>query len=483
MKKIRYFMIGMILCGCMAAAVGLAFLFANPVSERPQKGVDDYVAEGNLYLDDGEYLKAIVSYQKALELEENHPEALSGSAEAYASLQYYAEEEKTRELLSQAEPDNLDNWIGMVMVKMNLNQLAQAKQLVEELMEKYENEELALLYHQMDVKEPVFNLKEGEYDTYQLLELQEIPDNATVYYTTDGSDPDEYSTIYEDGIILSYPENMIKAVAVSYLGYQSGVVEKKFLITAPVEEVEDVSSEFAWRVRDLLHKEWDVPIYNYELAQFRSLYIFGENNVYLEEQPELTFYADHYQWYQSVYSGYGKMELNMLAYMPFLKTLAVSYQDSADTTVLSGLEYLEDLSLLNDGIEDIQSLQNLKSLKRLALGWNQIKDVSALKDLTDLESLGLWDNQIQDVACLEGLEQLSYFDISGNQVQNISCIQNMPALTELWIAGNRISDFKPIDSCQNLMILMCADNPAGSYEIGKEAGRRLIKTDMEIGGR
>ncbi len=483
MKKIRFFIIGMILCGCMAAAVGLAFLFANPLSQKPEKGAEDYVAEGNLYLDDGEYMKAVVSYQKALEMAENDVEALAGSAEAYASLQYYAEEENSRELLAQAEPDNLDNWIAMVMVKLNRNQYAQAKQLAEELLAKYDNEELALLYHQMDIKEPVFQLEEGSYDTYQLLELKEIPDNATVYYTTDGTVPDEYSAVYEDGIILSYPENVIKAIAVSYLGYQSEVVEKKFQITAPVEEIEDVDSDFEWRVREILHKEWDAPIYNYELAQFRSLYMVGENHVYLEEQREAAFYADHYEWYQSVYDAYGDTELSMLAYMPFLQTLVISYQESVNTAALSDLEYLENLSLLNDGIEDIRGLENLKSLRRLALGWNQIKDASPLKNLTNLVSLGLWDNQIQDVSCLEGLEQLSCFDISGNQVQNISCIQNMPALTELWIAHNQISDFTPLDSCQNLTVLMCADNPAGCYDAGKETGRRLIKTDMEIGGK
>lgn len=483
MKKIRFVMIGMILCGCIAAAVGAAFLFSNTALERPEKVAADYLAEGGLYLDDGEYMKAVMSFRKVLAQEENHTEALAGIAEAYEALQYDEEEENARELLSQAEPDNLDNWVGLVMVKMKRKQLAEAKQLVEELLTEYENEDLALLYHQMDIKEPVFNLEEGNYGTYQLLELESIPDNATVYYTTDGTDPDEYSTVYEKGIILSYPENVIKAVAIGYMGYQSGIVEKRFQITTPVEEIKDVSSDFEWRVRDSLHKNWDDPIYNYELAQIRSLYIFGEYNVYLEEQPDMTFYADRYQWYQSSYDGYGEMKLDMLAYTPFLETLVVSYQKSVDMEAMSNLTCLENLSLLNDGIEDIQNLKNLKNLRKLALGWNRITDVSPLEDLTNLTSLGLWDNQIQDVACLEGLEQLNYFDISGNQVQSIACVRNMPELTELWISGNRIDDFTPIDDCHNLMVLMCADNPAGNYETDDETNRRLIKTDMETGGK
>lgn len=476
MKRVKYLAIGMIICGLFAMAAGVSFLFTGPVLTRPEKGQEVYIAQGNIYLDDGDYMMAIASYKKALDLNGVNVDALKGIAEAYSSLKYYAEEESARKDLSEAEPDNLENWMGLIMVKMNLNQLDDAKALTEDLRKRFDDDNLEALYHQMDVKEPVFDLQPGSYDSYQMLTLKEIPDNAAVYYTVDGSEPTEFSDVYTDGIILSYPENTIKAKAIGFIGYESNVVELSFQITAPIEIVAREGS-IGWLFRDELHRGWDDPVYNYELARFRSIYILGEYYNSLEKPTEMSFYADGYVRYQSKYTERGKNDISILSYMPFLKTVAIGYQESVDLSYLSDLVYLEELSLLNNNITDIQELGNLKNLRMLALGWNRISDISPLAGLNNLESLGLWDNEISDVNCLAGLNNLTYFDITGNQIQDISCITSMPGLSELWIARNQISDMTPIDSCENLSILMMADNPAGSYDIGEKKADRLIKTD------
>ena len=477
MKHAKYIAIGMIVCGLIAMAVGLSFLFSSPVSTRPEKGEEEYITQGNLYLDDGDYMMAVALFKKALDLNEVNPDALKGIAKAYSSLKYYTEEESARKDLSEVEPDDLENWINLVMVKMNLNQLDDAKTLVENLREQYDDENLEALYHQMDVKEPVFDLMPGSYDSYQILRLKEIPDNATIYYTMDGSEPTEFSGIYTDGIILSYPENIVKAKAIGFIGYESSVVELDFQITASIERIDRNDSNIGWLFRNELNKEWDDPIYNYELAQFRSIYILGEYYNSLDKPTETSFYADGYVRYQSKYADRGKNNISILSYMPFLKTVSIGYQESVDLSSLSNLTYLEELSLLNDNITNIQELSNLKNLRMLALGWNRISDVSPLAGLVNLESLGLWDNQISDINCLAGLSDLTYFDITGNQVQNISCIMSMPGLSELWIARNQISDMTPIDSCENLSVLMMANNPASNYDIGEMKANKLIKTD------
>lgn len=477
MKFAKYFAIGAIACGLIATAVGMSFLLSGSASTRPERGEDAYITQGNLYLDNGDYMMAVASYKKALDLNEVNRDALESIAEAYSFLGYYAEEEGTRQTLSDIEPDNLENMIKLVLVKMNMNQLDDAKALAEDLRTQYDDENLEELYHQMDIKEPVFNLAPGSYDSYQMLVLQEVPDNATIYYTIDGSEPTEFSDVYTDGIVLSYPDNTVKAKAVGFMGYESNVVELNYQITAPVEDVGRNGSELGWLVRNELNKNWDDPVYNYELAQFRSLYILGEYNHSIEKPAEISFYSDGYVRYQSMYTERGENSIDMLYYMPFLKTLSVGYQESVDLSSLADLVYLEELSLLNDNITDIQDLSKLKNLKKLALGWNNISDVSPLAGLNNLESLGLWDNQISDVNCLADLSSLTYFDITGNQVQDISCIRNMPYLAELWIARNQISDMTPIDSCENLSVLMMVDNPAGNYDVGEEKAGKLIKTD------
>ncbi len=485
MKKIKYAAVAMIICGGVAAVVGAAFLLSGSAAARPEKDAADYAEEGNLYLDDGEYMKAVVSYKNAMDLGEKDETVLKGSAEAYHALEFYGEEKETREMLAESCPDDLDNWMALVMVKIQLNELEEAKELVTELLTQYDDKELERLYHQMNIEDPVFSLEAGSYDTYQLLELQELPDNAMVYYTLDGTEPDIYSDVYEDGIILSYPENTVKAKAVGFMGYESNVVELNYTITAPTEELGyDVfrDTRLEWAVRDKLNKDWNEPIYNYELAQFRSVYCVGPDTGDLEEQP-IEFYGDHYERYDYVYRDRGNMNMSILRYMPFLKVLCICYQESIDLSGISDLEYLEEVSLLNDNITDIHALSGLKRLKKLALGWNDITDVSPLAGLSDLESLGLWNNEIKDISSLGGLERLTYFDVAGNQIRDIGCIQNMPDLMELWIAGNQIDDYAPIDSCDRLSVLMLADNPAGSYEMDEERAAKLMKTDMQMGGK
>lgn len=476
MKRIKSIAGGMIVCGLIAMVVGLSFFFSSSVSTKPERGKEKYIAEGKLYAEDGDYMLAVVSYQKALELDDIDTEALLGMADAYSALEYYEEEESIRTQLSDAMPDNLENWIGLIMAKLSLNKADEAKKLAEDLRVQYEDDDLEALYHQMDIKEPVFNIVPGSYDSYQLLTLDEIPDNATIYYTVDGTEPTKLSKVYSDGIILSYPDNVVKAKAFGLMGNESKVVELKYEITVPVESVDDI--EFEWIIRDELNKNWDDPIYNYELAQFRSFFILGDYDHSIEKLSDITFYADGYTRYQSKNTELGTNEINVLSYMPFLKTLSIGYQEFVDLSCISDLIYLEELSLLHDNITEVQELSKLKNLRILALGWNQISDVSPLAGLDNLESLGLWDNQIVDVRCLQNLSNLSYFDITGNQVRDISCIKSMPHLSELWIARNQIGDMTPLDTCENLSILMMADNPASDYRIGEKKTDSLLKTDL-----
>lgn len=478
MKQVKSIAIGMIVCGLIAMAVGLSFFFSNSTSTKPETGKEKYITEGDLYLDDGEYMLAIASYQKALELDDANVDALMGIANAYSSMEYYEEEEEIRIQLSEIVPDNFDNWMGLVMVKVSMNKFDEAKELAEKLRTQYEDDNLEALYHQMDVREPVFNLASGSYDSYQMLLLKETPDNATVYYTTDGSEPTIYSDAYADGIILSYPESVVKAKAIGFLGNESKVVELNFQILVPVQEFRADDSSLGWLIRNELQKKWDDPVYNYELAQFRTLCILGDYDYSIENPGDTIFYADGYKRYQNKYTERGDNDLTLLSYMPFLKVLSIGYQESVDLSYLQNMPYLEELSLLNNNITDIREIGDLKNLKILALGWNQISDVSPLAGLNNLESLGLWDNQISDVSCLAGLSKLTYFDITGNQVKDIGCIEKMPDLSELWIARNQISDMTPVNSCDNLSVLMMADNIAENYDIGEEKADKLLKTDQ-----
>lgn len=452
MKKIEIVAWGSVVFGLIAAVAGCAVLLSgNVVSGFTERTVEDYIRSAEMYAEDGAYQKAMVSYQNALEEDGENIVALRGVSEAYVSLEYYEEAEKTFETLMKLEELSTEEWMDYIDVKIRLDKREEAKELVEERMKTDDSSLLVSLYAQMDVRVPVFDLAGGSYDTYQLLQVAEAPDGASIHYTLDGTEPTQGSAAYSDGIVIAAPQTTVKAKAYSPMGYESDTVELDFTITAPVEEVlrGDYDSLASYIRNDVLHKNGDEPIYSYELAGIRSLYIVGTYYPSME-QMDFTFHNGYISQYGSNNYNKGNTSLDAVRYMPYLKILAVCWQDNIDLDVLSGLEHLEELSLLNDGITDISALQNIYSLRRLALGWNRITDVSALSGLTALESLGLWNNYITDISSLSGLGMLSYLDIAENQINDISVMGNFPYLTEVWINGNPVGDVSVLDGHANL---------------------------------
>lgn len=480
MKKVKFLMIGTLILGLAAIAVGASFLMTETVAARPQKIFDDYMEDAEIYLDGGDYYKAAVSYESALEAKEQDLGALRGLASVHARQMNYKKEQEIRQQIAELAPDDIDNQVRLIEIEINLGELDAAKAMTEELMDVYDSEELKSLYAEMNIAAPVFNIASGAYDDYQLLVLTNTYNNAYVRYTTDGNEPTIDSPIYSDGLVISYPETVIRAKAFGVLGYTSEEVRLDFSITKPAEIVSDENtySETLYRIgSSILNKSWDEDIYNYEMAQIRELYMLGEYNV-SSEPMTAAFCNEYYTVYDSRYTGLGNFDLDFVVYTPFLKTLSVGYQNELDITPLAGLDYLENLSLLNDGITDISPLSGLSTLKMLALGWNAISDVSPLSALNGLESLGLWNNQISDISGLENLSQLTYLDIAYNEVSQIDCTAQMPNLNELWINNNRITNISPLENCTKLMVLMQDSNQIDDYSPIEGIAGQLYKSDV-----
>jgi len=482
MKKVKFLTIGTLVLGLVAIAVGASFLMTGTTATRPQKTFDDYMEDAEIYLDDGDYYKAVVSYESALDAKEQDVDALQGLASVYSRQMNYKKEQEIRQQIAELIPDDLNNQIRLVEIEINLGKLGTAKAMTEELMDAYDSEELRSLYAEMNIDTPIFNIASGAYGDYQLLLLMNTYNNAYVRYTTDGNEPTIDSQLYSDGIVISYPETVIRAKAFGALGYTSEEVRLDFTITKPTEVVSSRSynsySDMLYRIGDsILNKPWASDIYNYEMAQIRELYMLGDYNV-SSEPMTATFCNGYFNMHERRYTEMGNFNLDFVAYTPFLKTLSVGYQNELDISPLSSLNYLENLSLLNDGITDISPLSGLSTLKKLALGWNSISDVSPLSELSGLESLGLWNNQLSDISGLENLSQLTYLDIAYNEVSQIDCVAQMPNLNELWINNNRITNISSLGNCTKLMVLMQNDNQIDDYSPIEGIAKQLYKSDV-----
>lgn len=84
-----------------------------------------------------------------------------------------------------------------------------------------------------EVESPEFSIPAGTYATTQFVELTTTTDDAVIYYTTDGTDPDENSTAYTDPIEVA--EDMtIKAIAMKECAISSDIVTADYVIDTTI---------------------------------------------------------------------------------------------------------------------------------------------------------------------------------------------------------------------------------------------------------
>ncbi len=479
MKKVKTWATATIICSLIAMVIGFAILLTgNVLAEAKSSSDDEFIKSAMIYADAGDYESAAVLYNKALEKDEDNEDALRGLGEAYYIMGYYEEAEDIYSTLTEGKNATTDDWMSLVDVELKLDDLDEAKEIVENLIddeENADNEQIEALYEQMEVDKPVFSLKSGTYDSYQLLTVEESM--GSVYYTLDGTDPTMASMKFDKPLVISAPNVNIKAIAYSPLGYCSDVVSLEYVITVPVEELtysynyddyyyDDYygysnKPDNLYRTACNILGKYSGTIYTYELAQITELTVVGE---YCDNYGDSwIFYDGYYGNYYSTYTKMGNFNTEVLKYMPFLTSLKLCYQNNVDLNYVSQLQYLEELSLLNDNITDITPLAKLTNLQRLSLGWNSIQNVEPLAQLTNLRSLGLWNNYISDISSLNGLKQMYYFDVSNNQISDISVIKNYGSVTEVWIKGNNVTDLSVLNGCSSIISIQYTGNPIENY--------------------
>lgn len=442
-----------------------------------------YLNMGRSYEGNGEFNMALACYRKILSDQPDHWEALYRQTKIH---QIQSDPEVVLadyEKLIQVDPNNTEVQSERIVYLCTCGQQELAKHELEELLRQQDCPKYRDLYSHMDVAAPVISIPSGTYDTYQLLEVTCSSKSASIYYSTDGTEPTMASQVVDDGLVLSYPEYHFKFKAFNALGYESETVEADYIITVPAVEI--MSSEFGsigGSVRNQLKKEYTQPLYNYEAAQVRELYITGNAFWDPTEAEGILFYDGYYKTSSAIYEDLGDpsyVNLANLQYLPFLKTLAICWQEEVPWENIQSMAYLEELSLLHNRIRDLSPLAGMTGLKKLALGWNQISDLTPLSGLTGLTSLGLWDNQITDISPLGGMRDLQYLDIANNQVRDLSAIEQCPNLWELWANGNQIQDISGLDSAHTLRILMIGGNPVSNGNTWLETHPDIVRTDME----
>ncbi len=122
---------------------------------------------------------------------------------------------------------NSEDYVSMADILLNCN-----------------NVEIRDKYIDYCIQTPEINLDSGYYGTDQLLKFS-VPGSAEIYYTTDGTDPDEESYLYTVPLLLTKGEYNIRVRTRNLYGIWSPVTEVTYVIESEevFETIEPVTPE------------------------------------------------------------------------------------------------------------------------------------------------------------------------------------------------------------------------------------------------
>ena len=156
--------------------------------------------------------------------------------------------------------------------------------MIESILEACENENIVNSFRDYLANPPEFSYASGEYDDVITLTLS-AGSNGSIYYTTDGHEPTQESTLYTSPIQLNLGSHEINAIFVNNYGVVSEVANATYRIYIRVPDALAIS------VPD---GEYTVPILiETEVPQFCTVYYttdgtpptMGESNEYSEGIP------------------------------------------------------------------------------------------------------------------------------------------------------------------------------------------------------
>ena len=476
-----------IILPCVIVLAIAAFLIAAKISAMRE--VDALTTEGNRYLSELDYERAIACYEQALLIDEKNREANLALAECYEMTDRDTYARSVYETMISQRPSDAEAYTRLAELYIRTGEPEAARDLMDTAAEKVKVEEIAEIYQLTHPSAPTLSHESGSYDERIRVELtcdDALP--SAIYYTLDGSEPTIESKLYDSPLILKNGTNQLKAVSINSSGFASEVTVGDYQINIE-DVVVDIADE---RIEDIIRLELDIPysepVYNDDIEQITSLVIIGGGYYSINGSDNITFDGNGYSIngsYRTVDQSEGSVTtLSDIASLPYLETLVVAYQRDLDISALAGAKSLRELSLIGDSLEDtdIAALSGLNELTTLCLGWNNIKSVTALSGLTGLESLAFWGNAVRDLAPLSSLTSLQYLDFTDNKVTDISQLAKLTSLVELWMYDNAVTSIAPLNSLESLEVLMLRGNPVSDPESIRGIYPHLVRIDVDLLG-
>lgn len=200
-----------------------------------QNSYGGQIRKGNQALQSNDYTLAETYYNKAISKNNKRAEAYTGLAKVYSQQDDLEGAEEVFLTAISSQPSNVDLYKAAIEFYVDSKQLIK----ISELLDGCEYDEVLLGVEPYVSEAPEFSLEEGTYDEVQQVSLTSGSD--TIYYTTDGSEPDTSSEKYAKPILLSEGTTEIKAISVNKKKIPSLTASKSYTIELPIADAPSVT--------------------------------------------------------------------------------------------------------------------------------------------------------------------------------------------------------------------------------------------------
>lgn len=209
----------------------------------------------------GAYEKAIRYYNRAVELDPSDVNLKVELAEAYFLKNNKIEYEYLlREIVKDenATAEQVESAYGKLIA---IYRARGDYQTINDFLLASGNESVISSYQNYIAREPEFSVKSGYYTTIQPLKLSACG-TGKIYYTMDGSEPDEDSEQYTAPILLENGDYCIRAYYINEYGITSDVVTGEYHIEIeelPAPEISAISGDYEFPINiEILNDDEEV---------------------------------------------------------------------------------------------------------------------------------------------------------------------------------------------------------------------------------
>lgn len=233
----RKFFIGCMLS--MACAIILLLVFGLILYQNNSKGYQ--VSRAMDYADAGEYERAVQCLQAAQNIDGEDANIyflmadyfylMGKESDAIVTLRNIA-------LSTQFLPEDIENAYSKLVSIYRKNEDYQA---INDLLLACTDQNIIYMFQNYMAYPPEFSYIEGTYQEIVPLKLSSNT-SGTIYYTMDGSEPDENSTTYTTPIFLETGTYTINAFFVNEYGIKSEVVSNTYVIDLTVPGAPEIST-------------------------------------------------------------------------------------------------------------------------------------------------------------------------------------------------------------------------------------------------